>query len=191
MVNETISYDYHFSTTKINFNRKAQGFSLGVHGMIVWNENLSTSLGIVYNQTSGNNHLITNLLSYYSGTTPISTKPREVFYADINKALQIPLLFDYQINTVGKIMPYFMAGFTYYYSFKKPHNFLIELPEERFPIYTTIAAGVLYKPRGQNLYLLQGFLNYDFFKTEYFTNYRVYQVGLQLRLMRSRYAPGR
>lgn len=184
LISETIKYNYNFSTTELRMRREASGISAGLSGMLAWNEKFSTSLGVLYNQTSGINQLTSNSGTFYSGSTPIITGPKEISYRDVNKSLQIPLLFDYEIIDYGKFRPALTLGATYVHYFKK-QRLLFYVPEDKFPIYMSFAGGFHYVPDRRTTFLIQAFLNYDFFKTEYFSNYRVSQFGLQVRVKRN------
>ncbi len=176
LLSEGIKYDYTFSTTKIQMTRNASGFSVGGYGMLIWNKNLSSSLGIFFNQTGGVNYLTTNL-----GTSSSGTNKNTFSYSEVRKSLQIPLLCDYKILTDSKISPNFTAGIVYSHLLSIQKTFFF-VPEDKYPIFTSFGAGVQYNRSPRTSLLFLAFLNYDFFRTEFYSNYRVYQFGLQIRV---------
>lgn len=175
-LSERIKYDYAFSTTKIHMNRKATGFSIGGYGMVVWNKKISSSLGILFNQTGGANYLTTNL-----GTSSSGTNPNTFLYSEVQKSLQIPLLFDYNISTYSKVSPNFTDGIVYSHLISNQKTFFF-VPEDKYPFFTSFGAGIQYDRAYRTSFFIVAFLNYDFFKTEFYSNYRAYQVGLQIRV---------
>gem|GEM_PF-5946005 len=177
-LNETVRYNYSFSTTKIKMDRASKGFSFGFLGRYkkTIDTKVSLSFGILYSQTTADNLFETNATTSSTGSNPV------VFlYQEVRKNIQVPILIDYNPVNSGRFSPYFSAGFTYSHRINKQRMFFF-VPDEKYPLALTIGAGLSYQNKRSSLLILQPFLNYNFLKTKEFSNYRVYQIGIQARV---------